>query len=543
MPDTVEITPGEVSISELREEVREQIGNPVSSRAVAATLESFGLRDVDVREQFESDSVFELAERLYDDIKEELKRENGNRNQEHLPGKRLRKPALKESAKLFGKHYSLGLLFSLPMISQIAAVILFRYSLWAWLEFNEAQATMVAFGTIAAFIITGGFVQTLGRHVSKYKGEENLQLAFKASRQIMTKGVITVLLVTFGLYLLNIVIPFYPMGMMLIGLAYLLLISLLLLASGVLYAMEHRMMILAAILVGTGVVIAGMDLLHIGIYLSQWIGMSVSIVILLGYAVLYYRLQIRFSGQEQQEQSLPDPEIRYYNSYRYFTYGFCYFLFLFLDRILAWSAGPPPPPYIIWFNTPYELGMDWALISLVLTIAVLEYSIHSFSKQMLPVQKRAPFLQIDLFNDYFKSFYLKQVVLLLVVGVCSIGITYYSINSLRVFIEDVPEIRDFFANPMTPRVFWIASISYLFLVYGLLNSLFFFTLNRSSFVMYPMILATVVNFFVGYVCSRAISLEYAAMGLLAGSLTFAVVTGWLARTFFKRLDYYYYSAF
>ncbi|MDZ7693494.1 MAG: hypothetical protein U5K69_20645 [Balneolaceae bacterium] len=164
--------------------------------------------------------------------------------------------------------------------------------------------------------------------------------------------------------------------------------------------------------------------------------------------------------------------MRYYNSYRYFVYGFCYFLFLFLDRILAWSAGPPPPPYIMWFNTPYELGMDWALISLVLTIAVLEYSIQSFSKLLLPVQKRAPFVQIDLFNKYFKSFYLKQSLLLLGIGIISIAVTFISIDSLRVFIDEIPEVRDFFANPMTTRVFWMASISYLFLVFGLLNSLF-----------------------------------------------------------------------
>ncbi|MDZ7680244.1 MAG: hypothetical protein U5J63_00700 [Fodinibius sp.] len=70
------------------------------------------------------------------------------------------------------------------MISQIAAVIIFRYSLWAWLEFNEAQATVVAFGTITAFVLTGGFIQVLGRSVSSYsKSRDNFELAFKARRR------------------------------------------------------------------------------------------------------------------------------------------------------------------------------------------------------------------------------------------------------------------------------------------------------------------------------------------------------------------------
>ncbi|MDZ7693493.1 MAG: hypothetical protein U5K69_20640 [Balneolaceae bacterium] len=297
---TEKIKPGSVTLDELREQVKEQVDNPVSSWAVAATLESFGLRDIDVQQQFESDSVFELADRLYGEIKQELREKSKSLDQKKK--KKLDKPPLKESAKLFGKHYSLGLLFSLPMISQVAAVLIFRYSLWAWLEFNEAQATMVAFGTIGAFVITGGFIQTLGRHVSKYKGEENYQLAFLASKTIMIRGFITVVLVTLGIYVLNIIIPFYPMGMMLIGLVYFFLIGLLLLASGVLYAMEHRLMILVTILIGTGVVILLMDGLEIGIYAAQWIGMSVTILLLGVYALVYYRLKIQFSGQDRQEQ-------------------------------------------------------------------------------------------------------------------------------------------------------------------------------------------------------------------------------------------------
>lgn len=125
----------------------------------------------------------------------------------------------------------------------------------------------------------------------------------------------------------------------------------------------------------------------------------------------------------------------------------------------------------------------------------------------------------------------------------SVAITYYSVNSLIVFQNEVPEIRDFFANPMTTRVFWIASIAYLFLNIGLLHSLFFFTLSKPIFAMYSILSGLVVNFVVGYLCSRVIALEYATVGLLAGSIVFAVISGIMARQFFNKLDYYYYSAF
>jgi len=214
-----------------------------------------------------------------------------------------------------------------------------------------------------------------------------------------------------------------------------------------------------------------------------------------------------------------------------------------MDRILAWSAGPPPPEFIIWFNTPYELGMDWALLSLVITISILEFSIHSFSLKLIPAQKNAFITKLDQFNKYFRSFYRKQILLLFVFGIISVLISYFGVLSLRVFEDSVPEIADFFANPMTFRIFWWASIAYVFLIYGLMNSLFFFTLNRPEMVMYSMMGSLFVNFVIGFLCSRLFGLEYAVIGLFAGSVVFAVSTGIMAKRFFKHLDYFYYSAY
>lgn len=542
MPDIADTNLSETITDrgQLAEHVQEIVGNPLSVWAVAATIESIGIRDVDARQDFECESVFTLAELIYQDIKAKIRRDDGNKNGR---SSNFTKPGLKERLLLFVKYYSQGLLFSLPMISQIAAVLIFRYSLWAWLEFNEAQATIVAFGTIVAFVVTGGFTQVLGRSVTKYMSEDNYGLGFDATKKIMKSGLLTTLAVALLFYAINVIIPFYPQGMLLLGLIYFVLISLLVLASGVLYALEQRLMILLIILGGTGVVIFCMDGIDIGIYFSHWVGMMMTILALGGYAYAYFKIRLKITRQNQIKQSLPNAEVRYYINYRYFLYGFGYFLFLFLDRILAWSAGPPPPAFIIWFNTPYELGMDWALISMVLTIAVLEYSVQAFSYQLQPLQKKAQFGSIKKLNQYFRKFYWRQIMLLLVIGVISIIATFYAVNSLRFFSDDIPEIRDFFANPMTTRVFWYASISYLFMIVGLLHSLFFFTLNKPAFAMYSIFGGVAINFTVGFVCSRVLGLEFAVLGLMAGSVVFAIISGLIAKSFFKHLDYYYYSAF
>ncbi|MFA5668412.1 MAG: hypothetical protein WC967_04155 [Balneolaceae bacterium] len=533
----VELTPEE-RFNDVVNKVEELVGNPLSSWAVAATIESIGIRDIDALKDFNYPTVFDLAEDVYTSLKKRYSKIDQVEEKEDI-----KLGDFRESLTMFLKYYSAGLLFSLPMISQIVAIILFQYALWAWLYFNEAQASVIAFGTIAAFVLTGGFIQVIGRLVSKYEGEENYFLAYKAIKRVLKLAIPFVLVSVAFLIGLNIVLPFYPLKMVFLAMVYLILISFMLLSSAVLYASGQRVIILVSVLAGTAVVIFGMEVLNLGIYISQWIGIISSIIISTIYFIFYYQIKIRTLRQQLFKQSLPSGEVSYYNNYRYFIYGFCYFTFLFTDRLLAWSTGEIIPPYIIWFNTPYELGMDWALISLILTVAVLEFSIQLFSKRIIPAQKKAKLSAIKFFNRSFKRLYVFQIILLLVVSVISILVTYYGVLSLRVFEDQVPEIKDFFANPITFKVFWMASIGYVFLVYGLLNSLFFFTMKRPEFVFYSIIPALAINLLVGFVCSRVISFEYATVGLIVGSITYAMISGYLARRFFRHLDYYYYSAY
>ncbi|WP_421774547.1 hypothetical protein [Gracilimonas sp.] len=527
------------AVQDITERVYDLIGNPISMWAVAATIESLGVRNVDAKTDYGYDSVFELGDEVYKRIKNK-ERESTHADEEE---DEFKFGGIGRTLKLFAKHYTAGMVFSMPMLSQIIAIIVFEYALWAWFDFNEAQATVVALGTMVSFILTGGFIQTLGRLVSKYKGEGNYYLAAKATVAVMKIGIPFVFIAALVIFGINLILPFYPQQLIILSMIYMVLISLLLLSASILFATEQRFMILMGIVSGTIFVIFGMDFAGLGIYMSQWLGILTATVIISVYAYIYYKLKIRALRQELFKQSLPEAEVSYYNTYRYFVYGFCYFTFLFMDRLMAWSAGPPPPEYIIWFNTPYELGMDWALISLVITIAMLEFSVQSFSRNLIPAQKKAVISKIKLFNRFFRRFYIKQIMLLLVVGGISILITYYGVLSLRIFENEVPEISDFFANPMTFKVFWLASIGYLFLIYGLLNSLFFFTLNRPEMVMYAMIGSLFVNFITGFLCSRIFGLEYAVIGLIAGSAVFSISTGILAKRFFKHLDYFYYSAY
>src|SRR5699024_3096758 len=160
-------------------------------------------------------------------------------------------------------------------------------------------------------------------------------LAFESSKKIVKAGITAVSVVCFIIVVTNLIIPFYPWPMVLLAVIYTLLISLLLLTSGVLFALKRRLSILIIIVAGTLLVIVNWAIFHLSIYLSHWLAMSVTSLLLAGYSWLYFRRTIRKNQEDGASQSLPDIEVRNFINYRYFIYGMGYFLFIFMDRLLA----------------------------------------------------------------------------------------------------------------------------------------------------------------------------------------------------------------
>jgi len=241
--------------------------------------------------------------------------------------------------------------------------------------------------------------------------------------------------------------------------------------------------------------------------------------------------------------SPPRKEALLWQNYQYLIYGSAYFMYLFIDRILAWSAFPHLSAYVIWFRTPYELGMDWALLSLVLTIGVLEFSVYSFSIDIQPLQKQYLTRDVASFRKYLFAKYKRQLLTLITVGLGTILLVYGSGMLVWDHWGGYRIIDDFFSNPVTSRVFWVASVSYLFFAIALLHILHFFVLSRPDKALIPLLMSIIVNFGIGFLASRWMSYEFADIGLLAGSLFLATYTGLLFKQFIQHIDFYYYSAY
>lgn len=516
--------------------VHEAVEVPIDAMAVAAFLESKGMRDVDAIRDFGDRHIFGLADRVHAMVSERpaLEREPDETEQALVWWRRLAS---------FLYYYLKGMVFALPMTGQIIAILVLRYSLWAWLDFSVMTASLVAIGTISSFIVTGGIVQALGRENTYYVGMQNYILLERVCRQLLAIGMCAAILVTASFIAFNGLFPYVTWtGGALIMLYFVLLTPLWLLLA-ILYSMRDNVPILAVTLLGTAVVHAVMSWTGWGIHAAHAMGLIAANIAALMWGIFRIRRYKAASTDAKYEKSrIPRPAVFFHIIKPFLVYGTLYFSMLFADRLIGWSASTWRKPLFIWFRTSYELGMDWALISLVLTIAVLEYTIQEFSRTLIPVQSRHAALDYRDHNQHFRRFYVRQRALLVVVSVISVVLTYYGVLSLQVF-DHVPEVRDFFASPITHEVYWYAAIGYSLLALGLLNGLFFFSLSKPWVVVRCIVWALLVDIVVGFVCSRAIGFEYSVLGLVAGALTLAILTSIQAKRAFERLDYFYYSAF
>jgi len=522
-------------VNELIDFVHEAVELPIDAWAVAAFLESKGLRDIDAINDFGKRHIFELAEEVNAGV---LEREiNPTQNDEEFE--------LKGWSKLraFIFFYLKGTVFALPMTGQIIAILLLRYSLWAWLDFSVMAASLVAIGTISSFVITGGIVQALGRENTFYARQGNFILLERVCRQLLALGMTGAAIVSVVSVLSNTFVPYFELGGLLTALLYFCLLTPLWLFLAVLYSLKDNVPILAVTLIGTAGVHFMMSFFeYLGIHIAHAVGLVIANLCAAGWAHWRITKLKKDVDAKYQKSRVPRPAILFHIVKPFLAYGTLYFTFLFVDRLVGWSASTWRQPLFIWFRTSYELGMDWALISLVFTIAVLEYTINEFSRTIIPIQKHYAASNYKGHNGHFQRFYKRQLILLIVIAFLSVIFTYFAVSYLKNF-DHIREVRDFFASPITYWTYWFASAGYSLLAIGLLNGLFFFSMAKPWVVVRCMQWALIVDVVVGYILSRAISYEYSVVGLVAGALVFAILTSKEARKAFKHLDYFYYSAF
>jgi len=518
--------------------VQSKIGYPVNCSVVMATIESMGVRDKDIYTDFGNKNLSDLTTEIFDKLKAsvvttDIDSIRFNNSEKSIPVSGY----LRVKAKLFVKYYPLGLLHFLPVLVQLITIILFGYSLWTYVGFNQLQSTAVVLGVIIGMIITGGFVQVIGRQVSFYWNYKNFSMMNLTINYLLKIGVVTIILLFTAIFLINSFIHLYPYIFLVIVFVYALLIGVLLLILAPMHTIKQRWVVSVVICIGTLLALFLKEMTTINVYATHWIGISVSIILSKLYLYNYFKNKI--NKNYVLNKSMRVLKIIHYN-YAYFFYGILLYLFIFTDRILAWSSNlNRVSPYVIYYEKNYEIGMDIAILIFLLLAGVLEYSVASFSKFLDIGQKNTSYSSPKKFGKRLLKLYWQHVGLLLMTSVFIFSLVYYILTGTWGYEAQFKESL----NNLSIRVCVVGSIGYLFLAWAMLNTLYMFTLNQPKKPIKALVISILINLFIGVIMSRLVAYELSVVGMLFGAITFLAITLKDCVSFYKNLDYYYYAAY
>lgn len=520
---------------DLLEEINAKSGRPEDPYEVSAILESMGWTDKTVQERFKLPGTFTLGEQIYHALEEWPGRP--------LPAKAKRK---RLAAGFEGmRSFLRGLIFSLPMAISVFSMLFLKFSLWSYEYLSIDLATVIATGTILSFVVVGGFTQAIARRGFFYIYQGYYRMARTSTFFFIRMGYMLSILVAVLLFLLNIIFNIYPLDLFTVMLLYFFFLNLIWLSVTVMYILRKEILFTGLIILGIAIVYLLFIQLKQDIILSQLIAIGVVAIIgLLFISPLFDR------EEKRKEKGIAPAKSRLsvtvFSIQPYFYYGFLYFLFLFIDRIMAWSAvdvyHPESAymPYFIWFRGEYELGLDFALLSLMLPLGSNEVMVDRLMKWIEQALKTFSILHIKEMKDLLWRKYIRIMIVTLFISFLSALMIFFLLllsDWLMVFFFG----RNLIANPVTYFVFVIAVLSYVILSVALLNAVILFAVAQPDKVNRAIIPGLFLNLILGFLLSRWISYEYAVFGLLAGSLFFLILSFIKVRELFRRLDFYLYA--
>ena len=516
------------ALEELVAFVLEETGQPIDVWAVAATLESRGVRDIDARERHGRSDVFELAEAVLAECR--------TRPLPAVQPVEVPRPGVGRFVRLYVR----GGFFFVPLLMQLVSIVVLGYGLWASTDFSARQASIVGCALIFSFVVTGAAVQVLGYVGPRFSEAGKHTLAARAAAALLGLGVAS-LAAGAGLWVLvEWLAHAWGWRTLGAGLVYYALAGLLALASGALYML--RQFATMTLTTAGGIAVVGL-VLHettLGIYAAHWLGLGSVVAVEAGWAVVILHRRSRNLPAELAAATSPPLGLLAKAALPFAVYGFVYYAFLFTDRLFAWSAGSHGRPFT--FRPDYEVGLDWALLAVAPALAYLEIAVHALSDRLNHEGSRYLLERAGEHNRAYRRFYLRRLALLVCLWVLGGGAAFGALRAAHRF-HGLHEVGGFFVDPTTVRVYLVGVGGYGLLVWGLYNGSFLFALGRPWRVLRALLPAFAVAIAVAFVCSRAIAPWAASFGLLAGALVLALVSLLETHRLLGRLDYYSFAAF
>ena len=419
-----------------------------------------------------------------------------------------------------------GTAFALPMLLCALSLLTIGVSLWGG-DLPADLASAVAIATVSSLIVTGGFVQAMSRRGLFYVGTMDFNAAAAVTRAWAGAGVAAILLLTAAGLLANVLFAWMPGSLALTTSAFFVLLGLLWLACGGLYLVNRASWIAGATVAGIAVVA----------FLHRGLGWSLPTAQLLGIAsatacaawgtVSWFRARV--TGLAPASLFSLGREV--YLAAPYFVYGALYYLFLFADRLNAWTAQTNAAALPLQFRGDYETALDLAMAAFVIQTGWVHTALAGFHRAVESAQRALPAGHYSRFNWELREHYFWQLGRCAAFGFASSGLVYFLVSRLHL----LP-----FAN-MRP-VLTIALVAYPVVVAGLWNTSLLFTLGQPRPVLGAVALGAALSISCGYLMSRTGSYDAAAVGFLVGAFSFAAYSCMSVLRSFRKLDSHYYAS-
>ncbi|MCL6547575.1 MAG: hypothetical protein K6T30_01545 [Alicyclobacillus sp.] len=529
MGDIVQFPNRSEHLRALWQQVLDRHLQPEDEMEVAALLESFGWSDARAQRAFGVQDVFELADLL---------RSSQDQEVDSVANEYLAPDPWKVVAKETLRQFVRGIIFALPMTLSIAAMLWLRFSLWSYQYLSTRAATAIAAGTILSFLTVGGFMQAMARQGYFYMFQGHYRMMQRMTYRFIVMGVLVSAAISFALIVLDTLFPELPPDMLFTAIAYYMVLNSIWLAVAVLYIIQREFVFTGLLAVGILLVFIGFRLLHANILAAQLISMLIV-------AVLSLLLLNHFFRRDQREKDrginppLPRIGVTLYSIAPYFLYGLLYFALLFCDRVMAWSTHSNLEPFVIWFRGDYELGLDFALTTLILPMGMSEIIVARLMGRMWRSQRNLAAEDVQALNHSFVRQYAGQTVRMAILSAGSAAGVYVLTEwLLRAYLARLPGHVQL--NQVGQYVFAVALMSYTVLAVGLLHAVVMFSLSRPELVLRPILMAVGVNFALGFLLTRWIGYAQAIWGLFAGCAFFTVMVSRNVRSVLLNLDYHMY---
>lgn len=509
--------------------VTEQAGRPIDAWAITALLESGGVRDRDAVERFGQADVFALARHI-EPLLPAAAAPGGV--PAPLPaGRRVRS---------FAGIYARGMFFFVPLALQLLALLTVGYSQFASLDFTIAQASVVAMAAGVSFLVTASFTQSLGFLGPLFEEPGKHMLTERVVWRVVGAGVATTVLVGLLVWAAGAVLGAYPPADLRTGLTYYVLISIQAVGNGVFYVLRRYALMVATTVVGLAVVGLLVELTAIDVPEVHWISLAAGIVFEYAAAALVLRRRAADTRGSMRLARMPRGASVLRLTLPHAAYGSLYFLFLLVDRLIAWADGRHP--FWFWFRTPYELGLDWALVAVVFALAFLEITVERFSALLVPTAERFPISEVREHNAALERFWRRQLVAVAAIAVTGAALAVGA-ALLLTRADLLGSVQAVVAQRATRWTFAGAVVGYALLAVGLANSSFLFSMGRPWHVVGTIAPALGVSAAIGITLTSIGPYYLAVVGTAAGALVFAVLSARATRRTLERADYWGYAAY